>query len=241
MGAPRRAINIDSNQSALLDLDCIFMRRALSLWFLLLIAFVNVSSCSPVGDTESGPGFSFPSTFQRDESWSRGSTSVLSDFDGDGTADLAVGRFDGHSYNIDIRLGAERSTFLASGHVEPGFCLLARDVDLDNDQDLILVNYTSLLPLAIWLNDGKAKFQQSDRWSWLNLITTDHTCSADPKSLSGSPISLSENDRFPLNRPVTAFFAENLPPRNSITRQSQNLCSSVFLSQPSLRGPPLSS
>jgi hypothetical protein len=218
------------------------MRRALSLWFLLLIAFVSVSPCSPVGEAESDPRFSFPSTFQQNESWSGGNTSVLSDFDGDGTADLAVGRFDGHNYNIDILLSAERSnTLLSSGHIEPGFCLLARDVDLDNDQDLVLVNYTSLLPLAIWLNDGKAKFQQSDRWSWLNLITNDHTCSADPKGLSASPISLSENDRFPLNRPVTALFAEKLPPRNSITCQSQNLCSSVFLCQPSLRGPPLPS
>jgi hypothetical protein len=219
------------------------MRYFLSFWFLLLIAFVKVSPGSPVGDAESGQRFCLPSAFQQDESWSRSSsTSVLSDFDGDGAVDLAVSRFDGHGYNIDILLSAERSSTLsASGHIEPGFCLLARDVDLDNDEDLVLVNYTSLLPMAIWLNDGKARFQQSDRWSWLNLITTDHTCSANSKSLYGSPISLSENDRFPLNRPVTAFFAEKLPPRNSIACQCHNPCSLVFLSQPSLRGPPLSS
>jgi hypothetical protein len=155
---------------------------------------------------------------------------------------LAVGRFGGHSFDIDIQLSAERSiTLLASGHIAAGFCLLARDVDLDNDQDLVLVNYTSLLPLAIWLNDGHAEFQQGDPWSWLNLVTTHHSCCADPKNFPGSPISLSENGRFPLNRPVIAFFAEKLPPRNSIVPQPHNLCSSVSLSQPALRGPPLCS
>ena len=224
-------------------LDSLYVRmRCASSFWLLLIFFVQASQCKSVSVAEAVPRPFLVSLSQPTEPLSRSGTSVFSDFDGDGTADLAIGRFDGHNYNIDIQLSTKGGTpLLASGQVEPGICLLVRDVDLDNDQDIVLVNYTSFLPLAIWLNDGSANFKQADRWLWLNIITTDNPSSLYDKNFFASPISLTENDPLPLNRSVRGFLLTKLQIRNSVARESQNPHSLVFLYHPSLRGPPLCS
>ena len=230
-------ICIDSEQRALLDSDWVGMRRVSYFWFLLLIFSLQAWHC--ISAAEPAPAPVSVSFSQPDQAWSRSSSSVLSDFDGDGTPDLAIGRFDGQNYNIEIQLSTGRTnTLLGSGQIEPGLRLLVCDVDLDNDQDLVLVNYTSLLPLAIWLNDGKAEFKPGWRWSWLNLITTENRSSVDPKGFSASPVSISEHYRLPLNRSVTGFLAARLQSRNSVIPESQTLRLLIFPYHPSLRGPP---
>ncbi len=219
------------------------MRRAFCFWFLVLIAFPQASQRSSVRAADAVLPLSShsESLSQHDKSWSR-TAAVLSDFDGDGTPDLAVGTFDGQNYNIEIRLSTHlASTFLASGQTGRGTFLLVRDIDADNDEDLVLINYTSLVPLAVWLNDGKANFRPGSRWSWLNLTTTDSAPSVDPGSFSASPVSLTTNYRLVLDPCVTGFRAPKLQPQSSVAYESWALRSLLFPSHPSLRGPPINS
>ena len=220
------------------------MRRASCFWLFVLTFSGQASQRNLVSAAEAVPPFSSSSALfsRQDKSWSRASASVLSDFDGDGTPDLAVGTFDGRNYNIEIRLSTQRaSRLLGSGQTGPGTCLVVRDVDSDNDQDLILIDYTSLLPLAVWLNDGKANFKEGSRWSCLHLITTDSTSSVDPESFSVSAIHLTEDYPLPFNRFAVWFLGPKLQPRNSIGHESQTLRSLLFPCHPSPRGPPVNS
>ncbi len=97
------------------------------------------------------------------------STSISdTDFDGDSKPDLTIGSPDGPGYTVEIRLTsrqARTSLYFAGGG--PGIRIFAYDVDRDNCQDLVVTNATSLLPLAVYLGDGKGNFQQGKPWSVL--------------------------------------------------------------------------
>jgi len=215
------------------------MRRVFSYWFLLSIFFLQASERISLGVPEAAPPSSAVSLSQKNNSCSTSSSSIRSDFDGDGTADLAIGRFDGRRYHVEIQLsGAHSNTLLTSDQLDPGTYLLARDVDLDNDQDIVLVNYTSLLPLAIWLNNGKATFEQADPWSWLNLITSNDGSGVDFDRSSAAPILIVESYRLPFNGSVAGFLARELQCRKSVVQDSQSLNLQFFSSYLSLRGPP---
>ena len=235
-----RAINIDSNPRVLLDLCCVHMKCISSFWLLLLIFLVQASQRSSLSFAEAAaPPPSSSSHSQQNNSRSAGNSSVLSDFDGDGTSDWAINRFDGRSYSIEIHLSTRQvDTFLPSGRSDLGFCLLVRDVDLDNDQDLVLVSYTSFLPLVVWLNDGKANFKQGNRWSWLDLVTTANRSSVDPDRSSAAPVLTVQSYRLPFNRSAAGFLARELPCRNAAVQESQSLNLQFFPYYLPLRGPP---
>ena len=218
------------------------MKHARCFWLFFLLFSVQALEHSSISAAKTPSFPSFPSLSQQNNPWARNSSSVSSDFDGDNKPDLAIGRFEGRNYNIEFQLTTQPSHIsLASRQTELSVYLLVCDVDLDNDQDLVLVSYTSLLPQVVWLNDGKANFEEGSRWLWLNLNVTDNTSSVDPESFSASAVSITENYRLPLDRSVTGFLGEKLQPRNSVVHESPTLRLSFFPCHRHLRGPPHSS
>jgi len=90
---------------------------------------------------------------------------VLADLNGDDRADLATaqsGRHDANGYTQEVRisLGAFQQTsfhFLSQGATVE---LSSRDVDGDNDGDLVVFEPLSSQPIAVWLNDGAGSFHE---------------------------------------------------------------------------------
>ena len=91
---------------------------------------------------------------------------TIADFDGDGIPDLAT---------IQQRLGSvSRSTVQISRPSETasigvwderqsfGLTLIARDLDNDNDLDLLVIDPQSAGSVQVWINDGKGGFREAD-------------------------------------------------------------------------------
>ena len=126
---------------------------------------------------------------------------LIADFDGDHISDLAIGRSGAFGVRVQIRLSTEGSETSIHHHsTEPGLRVLAYDVDRDNDQDLIFVSSTSLSPPAVWLNNGKGHFEQSEPLGELNL-TDEGYCrrEIDPFQAEAAPIT-QDDDRSSLDR-----------------------------------------
>ena len=90
---------------------------------------------------------------------------VLTDFDGDRNADLATARSashtaSGYSQEVRVTLGSLRQSsfrFVSSGATVE---LSSRDVDGDNDRDLVVFESLSSQPIGVWLNDGAGSFHE---------------------------------------------------------------------------------
>src|SRR5262245_13180483 len=74
---------------------------------------------------------------------------IVSDFDGDRHADVAVTSVSGRTYQVKIRLSAKpiRVSLYASVLKQPGLRLRAVDVDHDNDLDLVLTGVVGYRPV----------------------------------------------------------------------------------------------
>jgi len=89
------------------------------------------------------------------------------DFDGDNAPDLARVRIawrDGQVAASGVRLFAPCSAQLPvapGAFATAGLTLIARDVDNDRDQDLVLRDSPRGPALGIWLNDGAGRFAES--------------------------------------------------------------------------------
>jgi hypothetical protein len=92
---------------------------------------------------------------------------VLADLDGDQKADLATarsGRHDANGYAQEVRitLGAFQQTsfrFLSPGATVE---LSSRDVDGDQDRDLVILEPVSGEPIGVWINNGAGLFHEGN-------------------------------------------------------------------------------
>ena len=112
--------------------------------------------------------------------------SVVADFNGDHKPDLATVRtaLDSHHngvYNqLDIQLNAAPSPVFSFLIRSAANRLSARDLDGDNDRDLVLET-AFRVPLAVWINDGAGHFQEGNLDSFRFQLSHD-----DPRSLASS-------------------------------------------------------
>ena len=130
--------------------------RALAIWSFIALAF----GCAPgfAGTPQPLGNILLPA-------WSPGASAAVSDLDNDCKPDVAVATQAGIQgarsiYTIDIRLSAavESSSFRLSA-ASGGLHLAPRDVDNDNDIDLVV---TTLFGerVGVWLNDGNGRFEE---------------------------------------------------------------------------------
>jgi len=100
---------------------------------------------------------------------------VLTDLDGDRAVDLAssdTGRRDarGYVHNVNIHLtGFKETSFVVRGST-PSIRLSFRDVDGDQDRDLIVLEPWSSRPVGLWLNDGDGHFLEADVTAFASRI-----------------------------------------------------------------------
>jgi hypothetical protein len=96
-------------------------------------------------------------------------TAGLADFDGDSRTDIAFAKPRGLAngvfhYQVEVLLsGRPRATFeVESGRAGGGLHIVARDVDGDQDLDLVITTEFSGEPVGVWINDGHGGFTPGD-------------------------------------------------------------------------------
>ncbi len=95
---------------------------------------------------------------------------INADFDGDNKPDLAIGSSHGLGYLIEIQFSSPlEKTYLTPAGFGVGIRIFAYDIDRDSCQDLIVTSAASLLPIAVYLGDGKGHFQEAKPWSFLPI------------------------------------------------------------------------
>jgi hypothetical protein len=127
-------------------------------------------------------------------------TWLVADFDGDHISDLAVGRTETSCFQLEIHLSTQPNK--ASVHhrdVLAGMAFLVYDIDRDNDQDLILANPGSLYPAAVWLNDGRGHFEETERLGGFSLLRED-PLTLETESSQAEPVAIAQDDDRPLDK-----------------------------------------
>ncbi len=93
-------------------------------------------------------------------------TWVLADFNGDQQPDFASARLANrhgqeYAHEVSVRLGSAQTSFRFRSHTAK-IELSARDVDGDEDRDIVVLEAHSKQPLGVWLNDGAGSFEEGD-------------------------------------------------------------------------------
>lgn len=91
------------------------------------------------------------------------------DLDGDQLSETLTIHQCGYLYQVNIHFTTGRPKIRLSTYVNvgvAGLTLETTDVNHDNRGDLVLVSATSIKPIAVWLNQGKAKFKKANAWSY---------------------------------------------------------------------------
>jgi hypothetical protein len=94
-------------------------------------------------------------------------TKLGHDLDGDHIPETATIRQCGYLYQVSIHFTTGRpklrlTTYVTEGAA--GLSLETTDVNNDSKGDLVIISATSIRPLAVWLNQGRAKFKRVNTW-----------------------------------------------------------------------------
>ncbi len=98
-------------------------------------------------------------------------SAASADLDGDNQPDLAIGKRSGLlEYTVEIRFSSRiPSAFLRVANASAGISVIVCDVNRDNFPDVVVQAATSVIPVAIWLGDGKGHFREGVPWQYLPL------------------------------------------------------------------------
>jgi hypothetical protein len=165
---------------------------------------------------------------------------VDADFDGDSKPDVAIGSTSGPSYTIEIRLSSQSAkTYLTLANGGVGTRIFAFDVDKDSYQDLIVTSAASLLPIAVYLGDGKGHFQAGSPWAFLPFLF-DSPYRYDQGKAVGSILCLMPPTRFTIDRATASASTIHLQASDYVSADSPKLRWQCFEERRHLRGPPSS-
>src|SRR5215467_245901 len=91
------------------------------------------------------------------------------DLDGDHIPETATIRQRGYLYQVNIHFTTGRPKLRLTTYITEGVAGLSfqtTDIDNDSQDDLVIISATSVRPIAIWLNQGKAIFKKVSSWSY---------------------------------------------------------------------------
>ena len=154
---------------------------------------------------------------------------VLSDLNGDKIADLATARSERHDANgyaqeVRITLGAFQQTSFHFQSRGATVELSSRDVDGDQDRDLVILEPVSREPIGVWINDGAGLFHEGNLADFQALLGHGRSSTsllAPHQRLAFLAIS---EERIQLAVPAISISAadhllELLAPRSELPRQ----------------------
>ncbi len=162
------------------------------------------------------------------------------DFDGDNEPDIAIGRPNGESYTVEIRFTTRvPNAFLTLTPSHLGLQLIAYDVDKDNFPDLVITSPVSILPVAVWLGDGKGHFRQGNPWAYLPFHWDTPFRYAPDKS-HDSNTGVIQNKRLSYEGVLDLPAERNAEAAERVPSQSPRIYSLLFVCDLSARSPPRS-
>lgn len=90
---------------------------------------------------------------------------VLADLNGDDNVDLATARSErrdtgGYAQEVRVKLGAFEQTSFRFQSPSARIELDSRDLDGDQDSDLVILEPLSREPIGVWINDGTGSFHE---------------------------------------------------------------------------------
>jgi hypothetical protein len=97
-------------------------------------------------------------------------TRLAHDLDGDQIPETATIRQRGYVYQINIHFTTGRPKLHLTAYLteaDAGLIFETTDINNDRKNDLVITSARSIRPLAIWLNQGKSKFQKISSWPYL--------------------------------------------------------------------------
>src|SRR5262247_3591456 len=161
------------------------------------------------------------------------------DLDGDHIPETATIRQRGYVYHVNIHFTSGRPKLHLTTYVSEGVAALTlqtRDINNDSKDDLVITSATSIRPIAIWLNQGKSKFQKISSWSYLVGGYTGPECRR--QTCHPAPVGNIAIDPVP----QTAFSANYFNLGNNCTAllysEAEKLSLDSILLQVPPRGPP---
>jgi hypothetical protein len=178
---------------------------------------------------------------QQPNPWFLNHYSIISDsdFDGDHCFDVITGKREGLYYRVEIELSSQQEkTSFSLSNSDPLVQLSSRDVDSDNDQDLVLSSSTALYPLAIWLNDGKGNFQQGDPGMGIALITSQSPSSYHGGASQADPVCIGPDGRLPMDKSNAHLGATPLANVSLIVSGSEKSSLRILSDKLTARSPP---
>lgn len=154
---------------------------------------------------------------------------VLADLNGDHNLDLATARSgihdaSGYAQEVRITLGAFQQTSFRFQSPGATVELSSRDLDGDQDRDLIVLEPVSREPIGVWINDGAGLFHQGNLADFQAQLKHGRSSSSLlPPGQRLALLAISE-ERIQLALPTISISAtdrllELLSPRSEIPRQ----------------------
>jgi hypothetical protein len=172
-----------------------------------------------------------------------GWSTVVADFNTDGTPDVAIADRVAHplgapSFTIEFAVSGLQSKTVAFESDQDALTVRVSDVDHDNDLDLVVSAAFSHEVVAVWLNDGSGDFEPSTAFSFAAEIEPRHTVDAPGPSCAVSSNGLAP--RSTAGMPCAGRWTMAVLRRSNITVQPKRLQPALLSSALSSRAPPLS-
>ncbi len=127
-----------------------------------------------------------------------GTTSLYEDFDGDNQADVITATYSAGSCKISSHLSHNKKQTISvsiAGIPASDIGIISRDIDRDQDKDLLVVNNRSHKILHVLINDGKGFFSSNDTFfvaahNFAPEITQKNRQNSEDNQLSTNQFSL---------------------------------------------------
>jgi len=163
------------------------------------------------------------------------------DLDGDHIPETATIRQRRNLYQVSIHFTTGHPKLRLSTYITEGLAGLsfeARDVNNDNKGDLVLVSATSLRPIAIWINKGRATFQQANSQLYSRVGKYTGPTYRFRSTSQPEPVGNLAIDRFPEAAPTVKYFSVHHEITALLAFQAEQRPFTALLRQVPPRGPP---
>ncbi|HYR90776.1 MAG TPA: VCBS repeat-containing protein [Terriglobia bacterium] len=165
------------------------------------------------------------------------------DLDGDHIPETATVHQNRSVYQVNIHFTSGRprlklTVYRPEG--EAGLSFEASDIDNDHNTDLVITSATSLQPLAVWLNRGKAKFQKVRSWPF-GRFGNYNGPSLNHHRITNQPCPAVSSSTDLFAHPVNIDHLSNIGPdaQHAAYSDPEQRPSDFILQQVFPRGPPL--